>query len=190
MKSKYFPESPLAHQLLDNLNGIEIGEAAHNAFGLETINVDKFGDQDPRGQIYRDAQLQLCGAVAKVDVIAPGDDLPFDDKSYDFVIASHVIEHFYNPIAAIKEWCRVARKHVFLIIPQRDALESDRDKPLTSLEEMQARQVEAAFESDEHHSRWTVDSFCEVCHAFGFTVTHTSDPDDKVGNGFTVVIHP
>ena len=40
MKSKFFPESKIAHQYLDHLKGIEIGEAAHNAFGLNTINVD------------------------------------------------------------------------------------------------------------------------------------------------------
>lgn len=188
MKSKFFPESNVAHQYLDDLEGIEIGESAHNAFGLNTINVDKFGEGDPRGQVYRDSQRELCGEVARVDVVASGDHLPFADKSYDFVLASHVIEHFYNPIVALREWCRVSRKYVFLIVPQRDALESDRDKPLTTLEEMKTRQTETAFESDEHHSRWTVDSFVEMCRAFGFKVTHAADPDDKVGNGFTVII--
>ena len=188
MKSRLFPESNVAHEYLDHLEGIEIGEAAHNAFGLNTINVDKFGEDDPRGQVYRDAQRELCGAVAGVNVVASGDDLPFADKSYDFVLSSHVVEHFYNPIAALREWCRVARKYVFLIVPQRDALESDRDKPLTTLEEMKARQAGPSFESDEHHSRWTVDSFVEMCQAYGFKVIYAAGPDDKVGNGFTVII--
>jgi ubiquinone/menaquinone biosynthesis C-methylase UbiE len=188
MKSKLFPESALAHQLLDGLRGIEIGESAHNAFGLDTINVDKFGEDDPRGQVYRDSQVELCGRAAEVDVVASGERLPFADQSYDFVLASHVIEHFYNPIAALKEWCRVARKYVFLVVPKRDALESDRDKPLTSLAEIQARQEQPSFESDEHHSRWTAESFSAMCEAFGFRVVGTRDPDDKVGNGFIVVI--
>lgn len=188
MKSKLFPESALAHQLLDGLRGIEIGESAHNAFGLNTINVDKFGEDDPRGQVYRDSQVELCGVAAEVDVVASGDSLPFADQSYDFVLASHVIEHFYNPVAALKEWCRIARKYVFLVVPKRDALESDRDKPLTSLPEIQARQQQPSYESDEHHSRWTSDGFSEMCAAFGFKVVGTLDPDDKVGNGFIVVI--
>jgi SAM-dependent methyltransferase len=188
MKSQLFPESQIAHQYLDHLKGIEIGESAHNAFGLDTINVDKFGEHDPRGEIYRTSQLELCGYVARVDVVASGDKLPFEDKSYDFVLASHVIEHFYNPIAALREWIRVSRKYVFLIVPQRDALESDRDKALTSLEEIKARQDEESFESDDHHSRWTVDSFVDMCRAFGFKVAYAADPDDKVGNGFTVIL--
>ena len=39
--SKRFQESQLAHQLLDGLTGLEIGGAAHNAFGLDTMNVDR-----------------------------------------------------------------------------------------------------------------------------------------------------
>jgi hypothetical protein len=35
-----FSESDIAHQYLDGLKGIEIGGAAHNPFGLDTINVD------------------------------------------------------------------------------------------------------------------------------------------------------
>lgn len=38
-----FPESALAHKYLDGLKGIEIGGAAHNSFGLDTINVDRLG---------------------------------------------------------------------------------------------------------------------------------------------------
>jgi hypothetical protein len=35
-------DSQLAHKLLDGLKGIEIGGGAHNAFHLDTINVDKY----------------------------------------------------------------------------------------------------------------------------------------------------
>lgn len=41
-QSKKFRESPLAHRLLDGLTGLEIGGAAHNAFGLDVLNVDRF----------------------------------------------------------------------------------------------------------------------------------------------------
>jgi hypothetical protein len=35
-------ESALAHRWLDGLHGVEIGGAAHNDFGLDTINVDRY----------------------------------------------------------------------------------------------------------------------------------------------------
>ena len=126
--SKFFPESVLAHQLLDGLKGLEIGGAAHNAFGLDTLNVDRVHHDHPDFQPYASEQKRLCGAVMPVDIVAPGDCIPVDDKSFDFVISSHVIEHFYDPISAIKEWMRIATKYIFIICPQRDALESDRGK--------------------------------------------------------------
>jgi hypothetical protein len=38
--SKRFRESTLAHRYLDGLKGLEIGGSYHNAFGLDTLNVD------------------------------------------------------------------------------------------------------------------------------------------------------
>lgn len=189
-QSKYFPESKLAHELLDGLKGIEIGSSAHNGFGLDTINVDRIHHTSLEFEPYALEQLRLCGEVAEVDVVAPGDKLPFPDKSFDFVISSHVIEHFYDPIAAIKEWARVAKKYIYIICPLRDALPSDVDKPLTTLEEHIARHEsnEPKLSSDEHHSRWTPQSFKEMCEHYGFRVEYMQERDDKVGNGFTIVI--
>ncbi len=189
-QSKYFSESKLAHELLDGLKGIEIGSSAHNGFGLDTINVDRISHLDPAFEPYRVEQMRLCGEVAEVDVVAPGDKLPFEDKSYDFVISSHVIEHFPNPVSAIKEWARVARKYIYIICPLRDALPSDVDKPLTTLDELIDRHQGRVIlpDTDEHHSRWTPQSFKEMCEWFGFRVEYVQEKDDKVGNGFCIVI--
>lgn len=186
-----FKESDLAHWCLDGLKGIEIGGAAHNPFGLDTINVDRVHHTSPEFKPYAEEQMRLCGEVLPVDVVAPGDDLPFPDKSFDFVISSHVIEHFYDPIAALKEWARVARKCIFIICPHRDALPSDVGKPLTSLADIKWRHSLPKTHrliTDEHHSRWTLQSFIEMCEHYGLDVVHTQANDDKVGNGFTVVI--
>jgi len=185
-----FRESELAHLYLDGLRGIEIGGAAHNPFGLNTINVDRISHTSLGFEPYALEQVRLCGEVLPVDVVAPGDKLPFADKSYDFVISSHVIEHFFDPIAALKEWARVATKYIFIICPLRDALESDKDKPLTPLEEHLARHAGdiPRLDTDEHHSRWTCESFCKMVDHIGLEVIATENPDKKVGNGFTVVI--
>lgn len=189
--SKYFRESILAHSLLDGLKGLEVGGSAHNAFGLDTLNVDAYHHDDPKFvSVYGIEQKRLCGHIMPVDIVAPGDKIPVWDKSFDFVIASHVIEHFYDPIAAIKEWVRIARKYVYLIVPQPDALESDRTKLITGLPELLARHAETDKPAwtDEHHTRWTCDTFRDMCAAMGWNVSHWQDPDDKVGNGFTIVI--
>lgn len=189
--SKRFPESSLAHKLLDGLKGLEIGGSAHNAFGLDTLNVDRLSHDDPHFlEVYGAEQMRLCDHIMPVDIVASGDNIPVADKSYDFVISSHVIEHFFDPIGAIKEWMRIARQYVYIICPQPHALESDRGKLITGLQELVFRHTAAVKppHSDEHHTRWTCDTFRQMCAAMGWEVSHWQDPDDKVRNGFTVVI--
>lgn len=216
-----FKESALAHQLLDGLTGIEVGGAAHNPFGLNTLNVDRVHHDHPDFAPYAAEQMRLCGEIMPVDIVAPGDCIPVPDQSYDFVISSHVIEHFYDPISAIKEWMRIATKYIFIIVPKRDALESDRDKPLTGLEEHTKRfsihrtvkqidlhngesrksveRLKKEFDkmaaTDEHHSRWTLESFCDMCEwigrqdfGAGWEICATEATDSKVGNGHTIVL--
>lgn len=43
------------------------------------------------------------------------------DSAYDFVFASHCLEHIANPIKALKEWLRIIKTdgHVILILPEK-----------------------------------------------------------------------
>jgi SAM-dependent methyltransferase len=170
---------------LDGLRGVEIGAASHNPFYLDTINVDRYADDQT---VYKQHERRLARDVAKVDVVAPGDELPLADNSFDFVFSSHVIEHFPDPIKALYEWVRVARRYVVVIAPHRERT-FDADRPLTSVEELLERHrgVFASAE-DKHWSVWTCESFIELCAAIGLRVIDHQDPDDKVGNGFIVVI--
>jgi SAM-dependent methyltransferase len=170
---------------LQGLSGIEIGAASHNRFYLDALNVDRYAGDDTA---YKDQERRLARRTAKVDVVAPGDELPFDDDSYDFVFSSHVIEHFPDPIRALYEWVRVARRYVVVIAPHRDRM-FDADRPLSSAEELIERHRTAfTSEEDRHWSVWTCESFLEMCEATGLRVIGHQDPDDKIGNGFTVVI--
>lgn len=188
-KSKRFRESALAHKLLDGLKGLEIGGSAHNAFGLDVLNVDYTDDMNT---VFKRGEIMMCGEAMPVDVVANGDNLPFADKSFDFVVSSHVIEHFFDPIKAIKEWVRVASKYVYIICPQPRELESDRQKLITGMQELVQRHTgdikPPAEDTHEHYTRWTSATFCEMCDLYGWNVVAVQDPDDKVGNGFTVVI--
>ena len=127
-----------------------------------------------------------------VDIVASGVRIPVGRKSFDFVIASHVIEHFFDPIHALEEWRRIARKYIFIICPQRDALEADRSKALTTLQEITRRhkgELHAPeIDDHQHYSRWTSATFVQMCRYYGFSVARVQDPDDKVGNGFTIII--
>lgn len=180
-----YPPSPFVKRHLDGMVGIEIGASAHNDFDLRAINVDRYPEMDT---VYKDAERELCGTARTVDLVAPGDELPFKDKTVDFVFASHVIEHFPDPVKALKEWHRVARERVVVVVPHRDRT-FDRDRELTPASELLERHAQG-FTSDEdkHWSVWTRESFVEFCEAAGFEVIDSQDPDDKMGNGFAVVI--
>jgi SAM-dependent methyltransferase len=108
-----FPESRLAHKYLDGLSGIEIGGSAHNPFGLKTRNIDY---TDSMETVFKREEQRLCGEAMPVDIIAGGDELPLPDESEDFVISSHVLEHFPDPIKALKEWLRVVRKGGYILV--------------------------------------------------------------------------
>lgn len=184
-----FRESKLAHEFLDGLYGLEIGGSAHNSFGLATLNVDF---NDDMSTIYKQSEVELCGEALPVDVVAYGDDLPFEDEFAQFVVSSHVIEHFYDPIKAVNEWLRVTEPggYIFIIAPHKERT-CDAPRPRTTLLELIERHRNPDPEvacSDYHHSVWITEDFLELCNYCGWKVVAYQDVDDKVGNGFTVVI--
>jgi predicted SAM-dependent methyltransferase len=183
-------ESALAHQIIgSHLKGIEIGGSAQSPWGLNTLNVDYTDDTTTT---YKQAEIAYTGTYAKVDIIASGDHLPLVDNSVDFVINAHVIEHFYDPIKALKEWFRVVRPggYIFIIAPHKERT-FDKDRPRTTLEELIDRHEHPNPPVPDHHghySVWITEDFLELCKYCGFHVIAYQDVDDKVGNGFTVVI--
>lgn len=200
-----FKESALAHKYLDGLKGIEIGGSAHNPFHLDTINVDYTADMET---IYKKGEYDFCGEKMPVDVIAYGDDLPFKDEEYDFVISSHVMEHFFDPIKALKEWMRVIKKggFIFIIAPTHYSLPGE-TRPCTTLQELIDRHEGRMKISDVnmgnnvypptgekmgnehgHFSVWDLKDFLPICNHYNFKVIESLEIDDKVGNGFCIII--
>jgi SAM-dependent methyltransferase len=63
------------------------------------------------------------------DAIAPADDLPFDDASFDGVTCRIAAHHFPDALAAVKEMARVARERVVIednVFTSEAAEEADR----------------------------------------------------------------
>lgn len=189
LSSFIYPDSQLAHHYLDGLYGLEIGGSAHNSFHLNTLNVDYTDDYST---VFKQDEIKLNGSCMKVDIVAQGDDLPFKDNSVDFVISSHVIEHFFDPIKAVEEWLRVTKPggFVYIIAPHKERT-FDRDRPRTTLEELLQRRlnpIDPALDDHHHWSVWITQDFLELCHHFHWNVVNFQDVDDKVGNGFAIVI--
>ena len=187
-RSRSFKESAMMHKWLDGLYGIEIGASSHNGFGLNTLNVDYTSEKT----VFSEEQIKVAGVFRRVDIIAPGDDLPIRDHSVDFVISSHAIEHFYDPIGTICEWLRVVCEggYVAIIAPHKERT-FDLDRPRTSLRELLERRQQPIDPAQDTHDHWTVwitQDFLNLCDYMGWKVVQYQDVDDKVGNGFSVLI--
>ncbi|HTP49828.1 MAG TPA: methyltransferase domain-containing protein [Anaeromyxobacteraceae bacterium] len=184
-------ESALAHRLFDGLEGIEIGGSAHNPFGLKTRNVDYTDDMTTEFKLEEERN---CGRSLPVDIVAPGDRLPLPDESVDFVVSSHVLEHFFDPIGALQEWYRVVRPSgcIFTIVPHKERT-FDRDRPRTTLAELVDRhqgrvKMAEGVDLHTHHSVWITEDAVELVRHLGWKLVAVQDRDDKVGNGFTFVV--
>ncbi len=191
-----FKDSELAHKYLDGLGlVVEIGAAAHNPFNIKCekyLNVDF-----SRDEIFHKAQMQICGEIAKVDVLALADQLPFEDESVDAVLSSHVLEHAFDPIKTINEWLRVTKKggYLFMIIPHKERT-FDHAKALTQVPELVDRNRGILTFSDykvkeddhRHWNIWDTATFLTLCRTMNLNIVEYQDCDDKVGNGFTFVI--
>ncbi|MFC2143648.1 class I SAM-dependent methyltransferase [Candidatus Aenigmatarchaeota archaeon] len=55
---------------------------------------------------------------------APAEDLPFEDNSQDIVFSRWTI-HEFDVDSAILEFCRVAKKHVFIVLPSEEGDETE-----------------------------------------------------------------
>ena len=189
------PESALAHKYCVG-KGLEIGGSAHNPFGLNTLNVDFTDSMETK---FKKEEIRRCGRAMQVDIIAHGDNIPLPDGSQDFVVSSHVLEHFPNPIKALLEWDRLIRPGgiIFMIVPHKERT-FDKHQARTSL-----RHLIEDFISDNkafhenptgHDHCWITEDILALVNwvidteHVKWEIAEVQDVDDKVGNGFTIVI--
>lgn len=82
---------------------LEVG-GGHNPHPRSNVVVDKYVDDNTHRsgdiKVLRDQKFMA----------ADGENLPFDDKSFDYVICNHVLEHVEDPTAFLKEQFRVAKR--------------------------------------------------------------------------------
>ena len=60
----------------------------------------------------------------------PMENIPYDDGSYDIVFSCHAFEHCENPLKALKEMKRIARKYIIIAMPyhcEHHILQADTD---------------------------------------------------------------
>ncbi len=76
----------------------------------------------------------------------------FSDESYDFVTASHVLEHVANPLRALQEWKRILRPSgtILLVLPHK-AGTFDHRRPFTTFDHIMADFQSNTTEADLTH---------------------------------------
>lgn len=201
----FLPESALAHDVLDGLCGLEIGAAAHNAFGLNTKNVGISSEMEPHDfEVYKQHQIAFCGTYASIDIPGYADAIPVADSSQDFIIHSHVWEHLPNPLGGLAEWVRVVKPggYIYAIVPKRDAADAGRDvTPLQTTilhylldSPADARALLENGVSRGHYTVFDGDSLTDIEDWFNLyhddaqlSRVAYQETDDKAGNGHAIV---
>lgn len=74
------------------------------------------------------------------------------DEKYDFLVASHCLEHCANPILTIKEWLRVVKKGgaILLVLPDRKYT-FDHNRPVTTFNHLLSDMENKVDEKDLTH---------------------------------------
>jgi SAM-dependent methyltransferase len=84
----------------------------------------------------------------------------FDNRKFDIIFASHIFEHFRDPIATLKKCHDLLNDGGFLFVAMPDPWFIDYANPY----------MWGHWHVDEHHILWDKDSFCNVARETGFDV--------------------
>lgn len=97
------PQSKMHLKIPASAKVLDVG-SGHNPHVRANVVVDKFVDSN----YHRSDNIKALGHQQFIQ--ADGENLPFEDRSFDYVICSHVLEHVENPVRFMAEQARVAGK--------------------------------------------------------------------------------
>ena len=137
--------------------GLEIG-ALHRPMPVPAGVRMSYADSFSTEELIRLWSPEVDGhQVAPVDVVTDATTLgAVADATFDFVIASHVVEHLEDPIRCLQSLARVTRPGgcVFLALPDRRAT-FDKDRPATPIAHVLRDYCgDAAASRRAHYEEW------------------------------------
>lgn len=120
--------------------GLDIGCGGNKTLS-QAIGVDII----PKGQKGKRGNQK--GVISEADICASGDQLPFKDNEFDYIIARHNLEHYQDVIKTLLEWRRVLKEGGYLsvVLPddtKLDTIHLDLDHKHTFTPESFARLIE------------------------------------------------
>jgi len=164
--------------------GTEIGAFTSPVPGIQPIYVDKF--------------VEFAGERCLGDYFGDAVDLPFVDRSLDYVVASHVLEHCANPIKALGEWFRVLKPGgiAYVVVPDK-RYTWDRNRNETPLSHMIDDFESGVTDCDDTHIddfiygvEWSeIQPDCKASETESQRKAHSEHYKERVAKGEEINIH-
>ncbi len=142
-------------------NGIEVG-ALQDPLPVAGDVTIKYVDRFSKADLYKHYPELRGAPLVDVDIIDNGEQLfSVPAHSQDFIIANHFLEHTQDPIATLKNFCRVVKPGGFLYIAVPDQKSTfDCDRTPTTLRHLIEDYRDGASRSRHAHFREWV-TLCE-----------------------------
>lgn len=87
--------------------------------------------------VLSDGYSEHGGTNSIAKTFLMGDEIPYKDETFSFLLSEHVLEHVANTIKMLKEWVRVLKKngHLFVFLPHKERT-FDKFRNITTLEHL------------------------------------------------------
>ena len=163
---RFFPKRmkdyPEYQTIFSGLKGMEVGGPSvafssksflpiYNVIaGLDGCNFS--GNTVWEGDIKEGQTFRYENKIGRQYIADATDLSQIKDKTYDFVLSCHSLEHIANPIKALNEWIRIIRDdgYVLMIMPHKDRT-FDNKRPVTTLDHMVSDFEQGTTEDDSTH---------------------------------------
>lgn len=136
--------------------GIEIG-ALHEPVAVPAAAHVRYVDRLPLARLREHYPELADRPLVNVDIIDDGEILStIPDRSLDFVIANHMLEHCENPLAAVRNHFRKIRVGgvLYYAVPDK-RFSFDRDRPITLAQHfVDDDRLGPAHSRDAHFEEW------------------------------------
>ena len=181
-----------------NKNGVEIGGPSDNGLIIyhfaDLMDNIIFSDNTTWSNYNSKEYNYYNNKVGKVIISDAVDIAIIKNEEYDFVFASHVLEHIANPLKAVAEWLRIIKKdgYIIIIVPEKsicfdhkreyskfstllsqyqknvgeDDLSTLKDKPAGTFVEFTKRSLDNYNNRCLHHYVYNYDLLLEICNYF------------------------
>lgn len=163
IKGSKLPQISAVQKNLHHKRGIEIGGPSR-IFGdngyipiytvIESLDGCNFSNTTLwEGEINKEMKYNYAEGKNGKQFISEATELShISDKTYDFIISSHCLEHVANPLKAVAEWLRIVKDegYFLLVLPNKEYC-FDRKRPFTPFEHLLADYKNNTQEDDLTH---------------------------------------